>query len=320
MEAIESILFQTYRYFEFILIDDGSTDNTLDIIKRYATQDCRIVVIEKKNTGLTDSLNLGIHIAQGEWIARMDADDVADPQRLSEQIFFLSQNPSIVLLGTSCIEINESGMPMKNYFYPTRHAYLLKRLERRMAFFPHSSAIYLKKTVKHLRGYNPRILKAQDCDLWLRIAEIGKIACLKKPYIRLRKHAQQISHEHGGRTLFLNAIVATVCHFLRLMDKNDPSQQDEELWHRFFEWIEVRMEQERVFEIKQKSAKLRERYISNHSHSRVSRMWKLVEGLAKSGDTFKILTRKIVGSNLPRKLAIEWVYYKKYCPQTKKRG
>ena len=88
-EAIESILRQTFTDFEFIIIDDGSTDDTLDIIRTYAQTDPRIVVIEKANTGLADSLNVGIGAARGEWIARQDADDVSFPDRLFHQIEFL---------------------------------------------------------------------------------------------------------------------------------------------------------------------------------------------------------------------------------------
>jgi glycosyltransferase involved in cell wall biosynthesis len=109
-EAIESILNQAFKDFEFIIIDDCSTDNSLDIIKNYARQDKRIILIEnKKNIGLTKSLNKGLKLAKGKYIARIDADDIALPERLEKQYNFLEKNPGIFLLGTGAYNIDENG-------------------------------------------------------------------------------------------------------------------------------------------------------------------------------------------------------------------
>ena len=88
-EAIASVLKQTFENFEFILVDDGSTDDTWDIIQAYRDRDQRIVAIKKSNTGLTDSLNVGIAHARGAWIARLDADDRCEAGRLAEQVRFI---------------------------------------------------------------------------------------------------------------------------------------------------------------------------------------------------------------------------------------
>jgi len=99
-EAIESILNQTYSNFEFIIINDGSTDKSLEIIENYAKKDSRIIVINRENKGLIYSLNEGIRKANGKYIARMDADDISLPQRLEKQVEFMEKNKNIGICGT----------------------------------------------------------------------------------------------------------------------------------------------------------------------------------------------------------------------------
>ena len=105
-ESIQSVLNQSYGNFEFIIVNDGSTDCTQAIIQHYASSDDRIVMIEKANTGLADSLNVGISRARGVWIARQDADDISDLTRLEKQVRSAMINHNIVFLGTGLAEID----------------------------------------------------------------------------------------------------------------------------------------------------------------------------------------------------------------------
>ena len=98
-ESIVSILDQTYPYFEFIIINDGSTDQSPKIIKKYANQDDRIIIINQSNSGIVTALNKGIDVARGEWLFRMDGDDVSLPQRFSMQIEEIGKRPGLILLG-----------------------------------------------------------------------------------------------------------------------------------------------------------------------------------------------------------------------------
>lgn len=98
-ESIVSILDQTYPYFEFIIINDGSTDQSPEIIKKYANQDDRIIIINQSNSGIVTALNKGIDAARGEWLFRMDGDDVSLPQRFSMQIEEIGKRPGLILLG-----------------------------------------------------------------------------------------------------------------------------------------------------------------------------------------------------------------------------
>ena len=99
VESVDSVLRQTFTDFEFVIIDDGSTDGSLAILQRYALQDERIVVVPKANTGLAESLNVGLRCARGEWIARMDADDEMYPDRIDKQVNYLNRNPTVSVVG-----------------------------------------------------------------------------------------------------------------------------------------------------------------------------------------------------------------------------
>lgn len=246
-EAIESVLSQTYENFEYILVDDGSTDETLEVINEYASKDRRLNVIAKRNTGLVDSLNVGIKQAKGEWIARLDADDISMPDRLAKQFDFTNRNPQVVLVGGGCIEIDEGGNFLKQHSYPVKHERLLNRLERLKAFFPHSSAFFKKDHVLKIGGYNTRFIRSQDWDLWLRIAETAPIGCLPDPVIKLRKHASMISNTNNGKLQQVNGLAVTICHFRRKFRMPDPSQMSEDIWQRFMSWLESHLEKEGYF-------------------------------------------------------------------------
>ena len=116
-EAIDSILNQTFKDFEFIIVNDGSTDNSLKIIKSY--NDPRITIINQKNTGLAKALNEGIKIAKGKFIARMDADDISEPERFKKEYKFMHVHDECVALGTNAIIIDENG----NNLYITELAF-----------------------------------------------------------------------------------------------------------------------------------------------------------------------------------------------------
>lgn len=298
---------QTFTDFEFILIDDGSTDGTLDIIKNYAVKDDRIVVIEKENTGLTDSLNEGIQRARGKWIARLDADDIAMPARLENQLSFLSDHSHIVLVGGGCIEINSLGKTVKKHSYPIGHDMLVKRLQRIQPIFPHSSSIFQRETVMKIGCYNPRFTRSQDCDLWLRLSEKGQIACLPQPLVKLRKHAGAISHHNSGKTQIVMGTAATVCHFLRLKGAFDPSRIDMDSWKHFINWLTVRLEQEEIFAMYHYRAELSNDWCVIEKAG-VNHGLRLAKGLTGARHWPRIIRDRLFGSGLAVKLADEWMH------------
>src|SRR5438045_8388133 len=118
-EAIESVSTQSYRDFEFLIIDDGSTDGTPEILRKYAAADERIRVHRHENRGRAESLNVGIELARGEYIARMDADDVALPERLRQQLEFLEGHPDVGLLGGAFELISSRGHLIRQISFAT---------------------------------------------------------------------------------------------------------------------------------------------------------------------------------------------------------
>ena len=262
-ESIISVLVQSYKAFEFVLINDGSSDDTWNIIQKYSEIDSRIVPINKINSGLADSLNFGISIARGKWIARIDDDDLCEPNRLLEQFKYVQKNPNIVLLGSGFTEIDENKVFIKKHFYPTSHKQLLKNLERSKKFFPHSSAFYRTDIVKKIGGYNKRILRAEDRSLWLNIAKIGEIACLSKPLVKIRKHSDQISLVDSGRIQFCDVIAVEVCHFLIKFGYDDPSNDlDINKWLEFRKWVEERIFFLEIFKKQELWVKARKKYFN----------------------------------------------------------
>lgn len=182
-EAIESILLQTFTDFEFIIVNDNSTDNSLEIIQNY--KDERIKVINNiENIGLTKSLNRSLKIAKGEYIARQDADDISLTNRFEEQIEYLKAHPEVMLLGTSVYFIDESGkMTGKCIALAKPRDELFKDNQ-----FSHGSTMFKKDVINRLGGYNELFRYVQDYELWLRIAEFFEVRNLTQILYKLRFH------------------------------------------------------------------------------------------------------------------------------------
>jgi glycosyltransferase involved in cell wall biosynthesis len=304
-EAMESVLGQTYRDYEFLVVNDGSTDNTLAILKEYASRDARIRIIDKENTGLADSLNVGMAAAKGQWIARLDGDDVALPRRLERQVAFLMAHPDCHLVGSGLFMIDDNGTTIKRHAYPNKHDRLLSDLQRLRPFFGHSTAMFATDAARQVGGYNPYFKRAQDRDLWLRLAEGGAIACLREPLVKIRRHTEQISHHDNGRMQVVYGIAGQVCHFLRMRGAIDPSSQAQADWRQFMEWVTVRVEEQGLFRRREERQRLRQCY--SNSPNRVVGVWHLLRGLASSKDVFATIGQKHFGSNMASRLADEWI-------------
>lgn len=241
-EAIESVLGQTFKDFEFVIVDDGSKDSSAELIREFADRDSRIVVISKSNTGLADSLNVGIQRSRGEWIARIDADDICEPRRLELQIAKAREDSRLVFVGAGLLEIDESGRPRKAYRYPCSHGALVRNLVTARRFPPHSSAFFRASAVRSIGGYRARIWRAEDRDLWLRLAEKGRMAALEAPLVRVRKHAAQISHDEFGRRQRIDSTIAIASAWLRRHGIDDPVDANREVFESFREHVESRLE------------------------------------------------------------------------------
>lgn len=196
-EAIESILTQTYTDFEFIIINDGSTDKSEEIIKSFP--DPRIKLISQTNKGIIGALNAGLKIAQGDYIARMDADDISEPMRLQEQLAFMQSNPSIVLCGTWAKTINENGAIIGSYNYPpVTHTNIRKAIIRHNPFI-HPSVMFTQKVIEKVGLYNLNYKHAEDYELWTRIVARFKTANIPKHLLRYRITSGSITQKNWSK-------------------------------------------------------------------------------------------------------------------------
>lgn len=305
-DAIESVLAQTFENFEFILVNDGSTDETWNIIQNYRDHDRRIIAVSKESTGLTDSLNVGIRQARGVWIARLDADDLCEPTRLEEQLRYVRENRQIVLLGTGFVEIDEHGRSIKNHLPVAAHRGLVRHLERAQAYFPHSSAFFKRDAAKAAGCYNHLFQKSQDRDLWLRFSERGRIACLQNCLVRIRKHSQQISTSTAGMSQRVYGTAAAACHFLRIRCCPDPSGSNDEIaWVEFLAWVERRIAEDGFIARRKAWAEARAEYFSNKNG--LTDLLRFAIRIFESGYVIALVREKLFGFSLPEHLAGEWI-------------
>lgn len=189
-ESIQSILNQSYPYFEFIIVNDGSKDGTLDIIKSF--DDARIVLIDKPNTGLIDSLNTGVRTAKYEWIARMDGDDVAEPNRFEEEVKLIKEG--VAVISSQCNLINNQGVYFGKTKFPTSKSGIRFFIKTDLNFpIAHPSVIFYKPFYLEVGGYDPLMQVAEDIDLWMKISCKGELVICDKFLLNLRKHAGNIS-------------------------------------------------------------------------------------------------------------------------------
>ena len=182
-EAIESILSQTYRNYEFLIINDGSTDNTREIVNSY--NDPRIRLIDNSsNMGLAKSLNRGLQISQGELIARQDADDISDPNRLERQVKYLDVHTDVMLLGTGVRTIDEFGKPHKVALTVPDTLTAIRWYLMFESAFAHTSVMFRRNIIyEKLGGYNEIFTRAQDYELWSRIARVYSVANLNETLV-----------------------------------------------------------------------------------------------------------------------------------------
>ena len=185
-EAIESILSQTFASFEFIIIDDGSKDRSAEVMKEF--QDERIRIVQQSNQGLAATLNRGIALARGQYIARQDQDDLSYPERLARQVAHMEAHPDCVLLGTWA-QILEVDRPVDRFH---RHPVDEAELRYLMLFnnpFVHSSVMLRKQAVQQVGGYttDPERQPPEDFELWSRLSRVGQVANIGEVLLAYRE-------------------------------------------------------------------------------------------------------------------------------------
>ncbi|MEG3300769.1 glycosyltransferase [Streptococcus suis] len=186
-EALESIFNQTYQDFELIICDDGSTDSSLDILTKYSHRFPNKIklIIHDVNKGLNETLNDCLNIAKGEYIARMDADDISLPMRFQKQVEFLDSNPELAFVGTNMIHFDDSG----DWGISTLIKIPQKKDMVKGSSFSHPSILMRRSALLQVGGYtvSPRLLRVEDYHLWIKMYEYGFYGYnLREPLIKFR--------------------------------------------------------------------------------------------------------------------------------------
>ena len=193
-EAVESVLAQTLADFKFLIIDDGSTDASPQILRQFAAADSRIQLVTQPNAGLTRTLNRGLKLAETEFIARMDSDDVCLPTRLEAQVAFLREHADVSLVGSSVEFIDPEGCsigPKPGLL--TEHQQIDADLLRKGWPIVHPAVMMRTRAVMEIGGYDESYLTNQDHDLFLRVAEHGRVANLPQTLLKYRQHFDSVS-------------------------------------------------------------------------------------------------------------------------------
>ena len=222
--AIDSVLAQTFGDFEFLILDDGSTDGSRAIAARYAAQDRRIRLIARENRGLVASLNQLLDEAQAPLIARMDADDLCLPERFARQIAFLAQHPEIGVLGswTEDIDEHDAAYPLVAADHPVDHEAFIAAIDSGAPLLCHPAVIYRRDIVRGVGGYHPAFRHCEDLDLWLRLATVTRIANLPERLLRYRHYSQQVSSRHATEQQ-VNAAISRLAYAERRAGRADPT-------------------------------------------------------------------------------------------------
>lgn len=205
-ESIESVLNQNYDNFEFIIIDDCSTDNTFEIVKSF--QDKRIIYIKnKENKGLVTNLNKGIGISTGKYIARIDSDDYwVDKDKLKKQVDFLENNKEYGLVGTQAKAYDLNN----NYLFSIKNPildYKIRKVTLVKNPFIHSSVLYSKKVINECGKYNEKEKNVEDYGLWMRIGKKMKLANLNSFSVYYRLNKKGITQSNNLKQIKANILL-----------------------------------------------------------------------------------------------------------------
>ncbi|WP_017318943.1 glycosyltransferase family 2 protein [Mastigocladopsis repens] len=193
-ESIESILNQTFTDFEFIIIDDGSVDCSWQILSEYADKDRRVKLFKnEENIGLTKSLNKGLKLAKGEYIARQDADDVSLPERFNKQVELLDKSPEVVLVSCNIDWIDSEGRFIGKQPRECDRDLVAWYLLFYNHVAGHSQVMFRQKPVSDLGGYSEDYRYSQDYELWSRLSKVGDIVILSDALLQQRRHDKSIS-------------------------------------------------------------------------------------------------------------------------------
>ena len=199
-EAVESILLQSFQDFEFLVFDDGSADKSFAIVNGYAKRDDRVHLFRKKHKGYVPWLNEGLAISRGEFIARMDADDISFPDRFARQVDYLRQHVSCSAVGCGILLIDPDGSPLCNRIFEGDHDKLdAKQIIGEFPVIAHPASMMRRSSLIKAGGYREEYETMEEFDLWLRLSEQGRLANLPDVLFKYRQHHQSVNATQAER-------------------------------------------------------------------------------------------------------------------------
>ncbi len=202
--AIDSILNQTFTNFEFIIVDDASTDNSWKIIKSYAKKDSRIIAIKNKiNLGVSLTSNIAISQARGKYIARMDSDDVSTIDRLQKQLNFLKQNPKTIVVGGQCTIVDENSQVVGFKKFPLTQNQIKDMIFWAVPIQQGYMMINTSLLPKNFTWYHPSTFSAEEVDLYFNLLRYGDFANLPDNLYFYRKISTSLSHQNPKKTFWI---------------------------------------------------------------------------------------------------------------------
>ena len=210
--AVESILRQTLSSLELIIIDDGSTDASAAIAEKLACGDDRVRVLRREHQGLSAALNAGIAAARGEYVARMDADDISVPHRLQKQVAYLDAHPSCVAAGAWIEVVDEAGRHLGLKTFVEKHEEISAALLQGVSPIAHPTVVLRRDVLRAAGGYDARRYPSEDLDLWFRLAERGELANLGETLLQHRRHKAAVGVREREK---MKAMALAICNEAR---------------------------------------------------------------------------------------------------------
>lgn len=226
-EAVESILTQTYTDWELLLLDDGSTDGTTGILKDYASRDSRLSWWSTENRGVGAARVDLCERASGEFIATLDSDDVAMPSRLERQVAYLEEHENVVALGSNLERTDPYGLTLETTDLPLNHEEIHRELLKgRTHCLPQTTAMMRKDAYVRIGGYSGRLKATEDLDLFLRMAEVGRLSNLSEALVRGRVHPGSVTATRSTESLALRDEILQAAY--ARLDMEAPAEKP---WH-----------------------------------------------------------------------------------------
>lgn len=216
--ALASVLAQTFTDFELIIVNDGSTDNSWEIIEARAQEDSRIRAFRQAGQGLVPTLNRGLAKAKGRYLARMDSDDICLPQRLESQVAELDARPGLGVVGCAVLTINQQGEIIGQQTYP--HGQGLQKRLLRGSLLCHPAVMGRTELFRQAGGYRAYYQHCEDYDLWLRLSALAELDNLTAPLLLYRVHKGSVTSRHATPQA-LGTLIAQAVHLIALRTGED---------------------------------------------------------------------------------------------------